>query len=145
MISLQRLLWNLLFDNANCLLFVSENIRMKSEKLVVNVIGSQVNVDFGYFISLALQSKLSWRLLPSILADFTPTLETSKKVIEVLLKELKALHLQLCQIKEVKNEIQSPNVEIIDIDQEHFNEDCLNNELGEVNSFDTVGLNFELG
>ena len=82
---------------------------MKSENFVGNVIGSQVNVDFGYFISLALQSKLSWRLLPSILDDFTPTLETSKKVIEVLLKELKTLHLQLCKITEVKKEISSPD------------------------------------
>ena len=146
MTSLQRLLWNLLFDNTNFLSFVSGSIRMKSENLVGNIIGSQVNVDFGYFICLALQSKLSWRLLPSILDDFTPTLETSKKVIEVLLKELKALHLQLCQIKEVKNEIPSSNVEMIDIDidQEEFNEDCLNNELAEVNSLDTNGSNREL-
>ena len=53
---------------------------MNSKNLVGNVIGRKVNVDFGYFISLALKNKLAWRNLPSIIEDFTPTLETSKEV-----------------------------------------------------------------
>ena len=112
---------------------------MNSKSLVGNVIGRKVNVDFGYFISLALKCKLSWQLLPTILEDFTPTLETSKEVIEVLLKELQKLHSQLLQItKEIKDK--DPDVEIIDIAQDDsLPESCQENETTESNQLDIDG------
>ena len=65
---------------------------------------SIVKVDFRYFISLALKNKLAWQSLPSILSDFTPTLEDSKEVIEVLIKELEKLHSELSRTRKVSNE-----------------------------------------
>ena len=99
----------------------------------MSVIDKRVKVDFKYFISLALDNKFAWRLLPSILNDFSPTLETAKEVIEVLVKELKTLHSQLIQISEVKNEAPD-DVEIVDIDHEeskgesHGSQDDTNEE-----------------
>ena len=82
----------------------------------MSVIDKRVKVDFRYFISLALDNKFAWQLLPSILNDFSPTLETAKEVIEVLVEELKKLHSQLTQISQLKTE--TSDVEIIDIDYE---------------------------
>ena len=76
---------------------------------------SNVKVDFRYFISLALQNKLGWQSLPSILSDFTPTLQDSKEVIEVLLKELEKLHSELSRTRKVSDE--TSESEVIEIDQ----------------------------
>ena len=83
----------------------------------MSVTDNTVKVDFRYFISLALDNKFAWRLLPSILNDFSPTLENAKEVIDVLIKELKKLHFKLTQISELKKE-ETPDIEIIDIDHE---------------------------
>ena len=45
-------------------------------------------VDFRYFISLALQSKMSWEGLAFVLDDLASTLPKSKEIIRALLKEL---------------------------------------------------------
>ena len=46
------------------------------------------NLDFEYFVNLALKNKLPWDSLIVILNDWTPTLAKSKEVIEILVKEL---------------------------------------------------------
>ena len=46
------------------------------------------NLDFKYFVNLALVNKLPWDSLIVILNDWTPTLAKSKEVIEILVKEL---------------------------------------------------------
>ena len=81
---------------------------------------SNVKVDFRYFISLALQNKLAWQSLPSILSDFTPTLEDSKEVIEVLLNKLEKVHSELSRTRKVKDE--TSEIEVIDIDQPNSTE-----------------------
>ena len=77
-------------------------------------VGDEIKVDFRYFISLALEKKISWRSLPSILEDFIPTLEKSKEVIGVLLKELQKLQSLLVHKEFVKIE-DSDDLEIIEI------------------------------
>ena len=62
-----------------------------------------VKVDFSYFISLALQNKITWESLSSILDDFIPNLENSKEVIRTLLKQLQNLQQQLSQNTQVGN------------------------------------------
>ena len=49
---------------------------------------SDKNLDFEYFVNLALVNKLPWDSLIVILNDWTPTLAKSKEVIEILVKEL---------------------------------------------------------
>ena len=50
-----------------------------------------IKIDFKYYISSALQNKITWEALDHFLDDLTPTLASSKHVIKVLLKELQKL------------------------------------------------------
>ena len=50
-----------------------------------------LKIDFKYYISSAIQNKITWEALDHFLDDLTPTLATSKHVIKVLLKELQKL------------------------------------------------------
>ena len=45
-----------------------------------------------FLISMALNGDVSWKNLTLLMDDLTPTLEKSKKVNEILLKELETLH-----------------------------------------------------
>ena len=56
--------------------------------MLTKVHSSNKNLDFEYFVNLALANKLSWDSLIVILNDWTPTLTKSKEVIEILVKEL---------------------------------------------------------
>ena len=51
-------------------------------------INKKVTVDFQYFITLAIQKELSWKMLEFFLTDLTTTLAQSKEVIRLLVKEL---------------------------------------------------------
>ena len=55
-------------------------------------VASDDNLDFKHFINLALLNKLPWDSLVFVLKDWSTTLEESKEVIEVLVKELQKLH-----------------------------------------------------
>ena len=70
-----------------------------------------IKVDFRYFITSALQNKITWEVLDHFLNNLTPTLATSKQVIKVLLKELQKLHFELQEIQTEKtdNEVQVLN------------------------------------
>ena len=58
-----------------------------------------IKIDFTYFISSALQNKITWETSSHFLDDLTPTLATAKKVIKVLLKELQKLQAELQEFK----------------------------------------------
>ena len=51
--------------------------------------------DFSYFIRMAVQNNIAWKSLAMILKDLTPTLDETREVIGILLKELEALQLSL--------------------------------------------------
>ena len=53
------------------------------------------NLDFKYFINLALMNKLPWDSLLFVLKDLATTLEKSNEVIEVLVQELQKLQIDL--------------------------------------------------
>ena len=53
------------------------------------------NLDFKYFINLALMNKLPWDSLLFVLKDLATTLEKSYEVIEVLVLELQKLQIDL--------------------------------------------------
>ena len=42
-------------------------------------------------IVMALNNEISWKMLDLLLEELTPTMEKSKQVIKILLKELQAL------------------------------------------------------
>ena len=76
----------------------------------------QPKIDFCYFIQMALEKNISWEMLAIFLNDLTPTLEKSKEVIDILLKELQTLQLKL-------DENLKANTEEV---TEKLSEDCLN-------------------
>ena len=59
-----------------------------SDIMLTKINPADKNLDFEYFVNLALVNKLPWDSLIVILNDWTPTLEKSKEVIEILVQEL---------------------------------------------------------
>ena len=57
--------------------------------------------DFSYFINMALQDRMSWKTLRTLLNDVAPTLNETREVISILLKELESLHCAFQKNKEV--------------------------------------------
>ena len=51
--------------------------------------------DFSYFVRMALQKNIPWESLAMILKDLTPTMDETRQVIGILLKELETLQLSL--------------------------------------------------
>ena len=72
-----------------------------------------IKIDFTYFISSALQNKITWEASSHFLDDLTPTLATAKQVIKVLLKELQKLQAEL---QEFKNDGKQEEVQKLDDD-----------------------------
>ena len=60
---------------------------------------SNVNIhltpDFSHFVALTLQNRMQWKTLSLLLFDLAPTLNETREIICILLKELEALHLIL--------------------------------------------------
>ena len=57
---------------------------------------SSVNkTDFSYFVRMALENNIPWKSLAMIFKDLTPTLDETREVISILVKELEALQLAL--------------------------------------------------
>ena len=54
-----------------------------------------VKLNLRYFIHSALQKKMSWSTLTYFLNDLTPTLEKSREVVEILVKEIEKLAIKL--------------------------------------------------
>ena len=57
--------------------------------------------DFSYFVDMALQNRMPWKTLASLLTDLAPTLNETREVVRILLKELETLKLSL----QKKNEL----------------------------------------
>ena len=49
--------------------------------------------DFSYFVDMALQNRMPWKTLASLLTDLAPTLNETREVVRILLKELGPIHL----------------------------------------------------
>ena len=64
------------------------------EGIFKNAFINSKNLDFSFFINLAIQAEISWNELENILEDLTPTLDKSKELNKVFLKELKSIHSQ---------------------------------------------------
>ena len=57
--------------------------------------------DFSYLVGMSLQGRMPWETLASLLKDLAPTLEETREVISILLKELEVLQSSL-QEKELE-------------------------------------------
>ena len=47
--------------------------------------------DFSNFVALTLENRMPWKTLNSLLFDLAPTLNETREIISILLKELEAL------------------------------------------------------
>ena len=65
------------------------------------------NVNFSYFINLAISAKITWTELGNILEDLTPSFEKSKQLNKLLLKEFEVLHLQKNETTILENKLHS--------------------------------------
>ena len=52
-----------------------------------------IKTDFSHFVNMALQDRMTWKTLATLLHDFAPTLNETREVISILLKELETLYL----------------------------------------------------
>ena len=76
--------------------------------------------DFSYLVGMSLQRRMPWGTLASLLKDLAPTLEETREVISILLKELEFLQSSL-QKKEKEVEIcQKQRLEDDILDQNNF-------------------------
>ena len=70
---------------------------MNSTKVQNGFLEDRPEVDFKYFISLAVKKKLSWDSVLNILDEMSPTLFLSKQLNCILLQELKESQSKQCQ------------------------------------------------
>ena len=66
----------------------------------------KVMVDFKYFIQSAIEKKISWTTLSSILTELPPTLDKSKEVIKILVQEFERW---ITEVENCKNVSQALN------------------------------------
>ena len=78
-----------------------------------------VNLNLKYFIQSAMQKKMPWKTLTFFLNDLTPTLEKSREVVEILVKELEKLALKLEKLNAEKETFEDPQVDSETINQKN--------------------------
>ena len=110
-------------------------------------------VNFKYFVSLAMQNKMSWEGLAFVLDDLASTLPKSKEVIQVLLKELQKLQSRYSEEgKEViqiddhqlnfENEMMETDDTAIDRDSNDFeDQNSIENGCESEDAFEYVDIN----
>ena len=79
--------------------------------------------DFSYFVTMTLQNRMPWKMLSSILINLAPTLDETRKIICILLRELESLHCTLKRrdIKQAKYQNSDFTAEIQKNYIEHYN------------------------
>ena len=71
----------------SCISFLSfqETAKMESKEY------KGTKIDFSYFVGMALQNNMAWKTLAIILKELAPTLDETREVVSILLKELEAM------------------------------------------------------
>ena len=105
------------------------------ENIFRNALIKSKNVDFSYFIDLALQAEISWTELEKILDNLTSTFEKSKQLNKVFLNELKSLQSQRVSVAlETESVSNQEENEVFDQDmdaKDDFKSSISENELQE--------------
>ena len=100
-----------------------------------NALMKSENVDFSYFIKLALQSEISWNELEDILDNLTSTFEKSKQLNKVFLNELKSLQTSKLSVDSEKEPVSNQEeAEAFDENMDakaHFKSSASGNEFSE--------------
>ena len=69
----------------------------------------QNKYDFSHFVSMALQNTMPWPTLSMLFKDLAPTLNETREIIGILLKELEALQSKLQQKEKLLEKYQREN------------------------------------
>ena len=124
-------------------IFLFSRLKITMESISSYSLIKSTTTDFCYLIDMALQNKMPWNSLASLLKDLTPNLEDSHEVIAILLKKLQTLHLQTLEkenqenligkdVNLISNDSQTQNVEIdlhTKIEIENFEPDLVENHI----------------
>ena len=78
--------------------------------------------DFSYFVDMALQNRMPWKTLASLLTDLAPTLNETREVVRILLKELETLKLSLQKRNELLEKYQKENDTFEETEQNYSQE-----------------------
>jgi len=87
---------------------------MNSSEVQNGFLEDRPEVDFRYFISLAVKKKLLWDSVLKILDEMSPTFFLSKQLNYILLEQLKESHSKQCQdpsVHELDGNVQETGVE----------------------------------
>ena len=68
-------------------LFLSFQVLSKMESNIYN----GTKTDFSYFVRMALEDNMPWKTLTILLKDLAPTLNETREIISILLKQLETL------------------------------------------------------
>ena len=83
--------------------------------------------DFLYFVTMALQKRMPWNILASLFKNLAPTLNETRNIIDILLKELETLQSILHKKKNLLKKHQNFNSNYVknemNVAQDNFN--CL--------------------
>ena len=71
-------------------------------------INKQTTPDFSHFVALTLENRMQWKTLSFLLKDLAPSLNETREIISILLKELEVLQSTL-KIKDKELEIYQKN------------------------------------
>ena len=70
--------------------------------------------DFSYFVKMALQNRMPWNVLAFNLNSLAPTLNETKEIIGILLKELETLQLTLKKKEQQLEKCQTKKVNVLE-------------------------------
>ena len=105
------------------------------ENIFRNALIKSENVDFSYFIKLALHAEISWNELEDILDNLTSTFEKSKQLNKVFLNELKSLQTSKLSVDSEKEPVSNQEeAEAFDENMDakaHFKSSASGNEFSE--------------
>ena len=62
---------------------------------------------FSHFVLMTLQNRMSWKTLASLFTELAPTLNETREIISILLKEVKALQSTLQKKERLGTKMQS--------------------------------------
>ena len=84
--------------------------------------------DFSYFVDMALQNRMPWKTLASLLKDLAPTLNETWEIVRILLQELEAMKSTLQKKDELLEKYQTESDTFEEIEQ-NFSEEIDDNLL----------------
>ena len=96
--------------------------------------------DFLYFVNMALQKRMPWNILASLFKNLAPTLNETRNIIDILLKELETLQSILHKKENLlkKHQKYSSNCVKNEVNGVQDNSNCLQESEEPKNEFETL-------